>query len=193
MSRIIMALAIFIRSVLWWSAPTGSRDLQIVISFFLYCPWPSRDHKGGFFLFFCPWIANIQLNHFFFRFHEAKINLQIYTVTTNLGLNHLYISLWTTPSQAHTGFYLTWPFTPWPASDLVSTWPLQGSAHGCCWPPVSNLNNTWSLWIFLEGGYFLHILISNKLFVTCYFQSGECQGCPVRRGTDQSRRRGPVP
>jgi len=44
-------------------------------------------------------------------------------VTTEL--KRLYTSVRTTPSQVHTGFCWTWPFTT--ASDLVFTWPSQGS------------------------------------------------------------------
>jgi len=37
--------------------------------------------------------------------------LFFFTVTTDLGLEHLYTGFRTTPSQAHTGLYLMWPFT----------------------------------------------------------------------------------
>jgi len=57
------------------------------------------------------------------------------TVTTDLGLKRLYISLRTTPSQAHTDFYLTWPFTI--RIQLGFHMTVTRQCWRCYWHPVS--------------------------------------------------------
>ena len=57
------------------------------------------------------------------------------TVTTDLELKRLYTGLRTTPSLAHTGFYLTWPFTTRLRLGFHMT--VTRQCWRCYWYPVS--------------------------------------------------------
>jgi len=56
-------------------------------------------------------------------------------MTTDLGLKRLYTGLRTTPSQAHTGLYLTWPFTTRIRHGFHMT--VTRQCWCCYWHPVS--------------------------------------------------------
>jgi len=61
---------------------------------------------------------------FFFLVYWTKVNLKNSTVRTDLRLKRLYTGLWTTPSQAHTGFiYVTIqnPLPTWSVHDRHKT------------------------------------------------------------------------
>jgi hypothetical protein len=87
-------------------------------------------------------------------------------VTTDLWLKHLYTGLRTSPSQAHTGLYLTWPFTTRIRLGFHLT--VARQFWRCSWHPVSTYFNLPSF-VFQFSGCELS---SSFCYFCIYFVSG---------------------